>query len=1223
MKLIKIFRFELFYQARRPATWVCFVALCLVAYLFVRGNFLADAMYADFFINSPFVISVVTVFGCLFWLLVAGIVTGEVAARDWDTGMHPLSHTASVTRADYLGGRFLAAFAIHLAILFAIPLGIILSVYLPGVESQFIGPFRVEAYLTAFCYIVLPNAFIGTAIQFSFATLGRRVLASYLGSLLLFVVVYGGIFLIFYFGGRKEVAAMLDAFAQISILDKTMSWTPAQKSTRMLTMEGYLLWSRLIWLGIAITVLAFTYLRFRFTHHTAKQRCRLSLRKRASQRISKAATAIAEDRIPVPDVPRTFGLATYLRQTLAIAGTSFRTLAMSLAGLPILGVIALLTVIIVPGQMYNIGTPLLPRTNYLLTFLTTPLTSYFTPWVIIPLLIVLYSGELVWRERKAGLGEISDAVPVPEWGVFLGKYLGLSLMLVLLIVLLLFAGLAIQLRMGYYDFEIGLYLKVLFGLQLPEYLLFALLALILQGLIRQRYLGHMITLLVYAAIIFAAILGINHHMLVYGSGPGWKYDDMRGFGTSIGPWLWFRLYWTAWALLLVVTATLFWIRGMEGSVKARLREARIRFTRTTAGVSFIAVTLILLIGGFIFYNTNVLNGYTSTSRMQKLRAEYEMRYARFRDVPQPELTATKLRVALFPQQRKADINGVLQLINHTTSPIDSIHLATIRHVRTGVITFNRAASLAIMDDAHGHRTYALRQPLLPGDSIQLSFDVHIEPSGFGNNGIQSTVAANGTYLRTQEWLPAIGYQVSRELLKPGERRTYGLASRPLTAALESVDAGDISGDDNHDMSPAGRKSFVAIVSTDADQTAIAPGVLQRTWTKDGRRFFEYASEAPVGDDYAFFSARYALRKEQWRPTAVQDHAVLGDTVQNVAIEIYHHPTHSANVSRLLRSVRASLANYSREFGRYPYSYIRLIENPVRGIGAHAEPATIDYGQGFALFNPADDPKGLDFPFAIIAHEVAHQWWGAQLSYAFVEGAGLLTESPAWYSAINVIEETYGREHMHRLMRFFRQPYPIPPIRQSVPLLQGKDPYAAYRKGPFALHCLREYMGKDRVNLAYRRLIEKQNAGLLGPATSLDLYRELQIVTPDSLQYLLHDLFEANTFWELKTKQVSAKQLNGGSWQVTLELQTRKVVVDPAGNETVIPMDEWMEIGVFAPTGSGSDFGKTLYLRKHRIHSGQQTITLTVPTRPADAGVDPCHLLIDTEPFDNVEKVKIE
>ena len=395
------------------------------------------------------------------------------------------------------------------------------------------------------------------------------------------------------------------------------------------------------------------------------------------------------------------------------------------------------------------------------------------------------------------------------------------------------------------------------------------------------------------------------------------------------------------------------------------------------------------------------------------------------------------------------------------------------------------------------------------------------------------------------------------------------------------------------------------MGTDADQTAIAPGALRRTWTQGGRRYFHYATEAPIGNEYGVFSARYAVRREQRG---------------GVPIEIYYDPAHTANVNRLLRSVRACLDLYSRQYGPYPYRYLRLIENPVRGMGAHADATTIDYGQGFSLFNPDQDPEGLDLPFAIMAHEMAHEWG---VPYAFAEGAPLITESFAWYAAMGVVEATYGREHLQRLLRFFRQPQPIPPIRQSVPLLRAMDPYAAYRKGPFALYALSEYMGRDRVDLAFRRLYDAHRSGAPPLPTSLDLYRELQVVTPDSLKPLLHDLIEANTFWHLKTEQATAKQGASGAWQVTLRVRARKVTVAPTGKETEVPMDEWVPVGVFAPTEQGAEFGETLYLQRHRIRSGLQTITVTVPRKPSDAGIDPYVLLIDLERFDNVEEVEIE
>src|SRR5687767_277348 len=138
MKLGGIFRFELAYQIRRLQTWLFFVVLAAVAFLSARENFLADALYDDFFLNSPFVIAMVTVFGGVIWLLTAGSVAGEAAARDVQTRMDPFTWTAPVSKVEYLGGRFLAAFAVNALILLGVPAGILLAVYLPGVEAEVI-----------------------------------------------------------------------------------------------------------------------------------------------------------------------------------------------------------------------------------------------------------------------------------------------------------------------------------------------------------------------------------------------------------------------------------------------------------------------------------------------------------------------------------------------------------------------------------------------------------------------------------------------------------------------------------------------------------------------------------------------------------------------------------------------------------------------------------------------------------------------------------------------------------------------------------------------------------------------------------------------------------------------------------------------------------------------------------------------------------------------------
>ena len=1202
MRFREIFRFELAYQVRRVWSWLIFAVLIVISFLMTRDASLAEALLDEFFLNSPFAVAKTTIFGSLIWLLVAAAVAGEAGARDVATGMHPLTYTVPVSKAEYLGGRFLAAFVLNALILLAVQTGILLAVYSPGVDAELIGPFRPAAYLTAYGFLALPSAFVATAIQFSLAARSGRPMAAYLGSVLLFFMSHGvGLFLSLQ--GQRDLANLLDPIGVHFILSELSHlWTTIEKSWRLIELEGTVLRNRLLWLGLALGTLAVTYLRFHFAHRTASTWWTRWTRRRDACSPMPARLGITVSApISVPQVPRTFGFALHARQMLAIAWDSFRTIATSWAGLGLLAGIPFLTVPVVLDQMTLNGVPLVPVTSRVLNELTGPLAAEMSRWVIIPLLLVFFAGELVWREREAGVGEIADAMPASEWAPFLGKLLGLGLVLVAFTALQMAAGMLAQTIMGHDKLEVGLYLKILFGLQLPEYLIFVPLALMVHVLVDQKYIGHLVAIIAYVFIALASLFGIEHDLLIYGAGPGWSYTDMSGFGPSLGPWVWFKLYWAAWALLLAVVARLLWVRGRESGLGVRLQLARRRFTRATVWTAAAAVGLILTLGGFIFSNTNVLNEYLTDSDIAERRAEYERRYGRYAGIPQPRLTGTKLHVEIHPERREAEIRGSYHLVNRSAVAIDSIHVATVPGVETGAVAFDRTAALVVADEDRGHRIYALERPLQPGDPLRLDFEVRIEPHGFRESGADASVVANGTFFTNGDWMPAIGYQQNRALLSAADRRAHGLAPRPLIASLYDTEAWKDRGE---------RIAFEAVIGTGEDQIAVAPGVLRQTWTERGRRYFRYASDAPVGTEHFFFSASYVVHEARWK---------------DVAIRIFHHPGHTANLDRMVRSVRASLDYYTEQFGPYRYSHITLVEHPGDGDGAgiHAVPSMLIWEEGFSLWNPKDDPGSLDFPFAVVAHEVAHQW---TVPYAFVEGAPVLSESLAWYYAMKVVENAKGLEQLRRLLSFMRQPHPHPPIRRGEPLLRGLDPYMSYRKGPFALYALSEYLGEERVNGALRRLLEKHRPEDAPLATTLDLYRELQAVTPDSLQYLLHDLFEVNTFWELETERATAERTGEGTWKVTLDVRARKVVFDSAGVETEVPMDEWVPIGVFGPAEEGSDeLSAPLDVRMHRVRSGEQTITVTVPRKPVLAGIDPYHLLdwVERGEDDNIEGVVIE
>ena len=365
---------------------------------------------------------------------------------------------------------------------------------------------------------------------------------------------------------------------------------------------------------------------------------------------------------------------------------------------------------------------------------------------------------------------------MPVWVSFAGKFAGLALALAAAQALLMGAAMLVQARMGYYKFEVGVYARVLFGIRLTDYLLFAVLALVVQVVVDQKYVGHLIAIIAYVLVAFGPQLGVEPGLLLYGSDLGWTYSDMRGLQPFIGPWLLFKLYWAAWALLLAVAAKLLWPRGTERGLGPRLRLARRRLTRRTTATAAAVAALILTFGGLIYYNTSVLYASHAPPSEQEWMAEYERRYGRYAGVPQPRTTAVSLHVEIYPARRAVEIRGTYDLVNKTEATIDSVHVATALGVENRVVGFDRPARPELLDEKLGHRIYVLETPLRPGDSLRLEFRCALT-ARLPQPRHRRVVAPNA---RSSEpsGSPASAIRDGREVRDAGQRRAFGLSPRP-------------------------------------------------------------------------------------------------------------------------------------------------------------------------------------------------------------------------------------------------------------------------------------------------------------------------------------------------------------------------------------------------------------------------------------------------------------
>ncbi|HEX2121409.1 MAG TPA: ABC transporter permease [Thermoanaerobaculia bacterium] len=1183
-----MFRFELGYQLRRASTLLYFLIVLGICSAFLQ--MMSTGPREDGNFNSPFALLVMVVFGSMLALVMIAGFAADAGSRDAAIRLDSLFYTSPVGKRAYVLGRFLGAFSVSALLLLALPVGSLVATWMPWVEPESLGPFRASAYLAPYFLFALPNAFVATAVLFAAAAFTRRATASYGAAAFLFfsAIVCGKLL-----GPRlgPGVARLLDPLGYAIIEPLFRSLNPLQKNAFVLVLDGALLTNRLLWLGVGTAVLAAAYARFRFAHQAAgRERTTLQSKPQHSMArdMCRKAERPTQPAVAAPAARRVFDASTRMRQLLAITMRSFRELHTSRVWW-IVPFLALLFIQAAPElAKLEMGIPGPLTTARLVAFLTGDVG------ILLTLLIALSAGELVWRERGARIHALAGVTPAPDWLSVTGKFLGIAMMLAATLTIFLLAGVAVQTILGADRYDLPLYIQTLFGLLLPEHLLTAALAMVVHVLVNQKYVANVLVVLAPVARDVARRLGVEDNLLLYGDLPAWAHSEIAGFGPGIEARLWFTLYFGGWALLFALATYLFWVRGEEDHLRRRLALARRRLTRGAAVVGATALAIIAGAGGFIFYNTHILGHLQTSAETEQRRAEFERRYGRYASLPQPILAATKLHVDFHPRLRSATIRGSYRLENGSRARIDAIHVATAAGARTTTVSFDRPSRLTLTDDDLGYRIYTLDRALEPGESLRMHFGIAIETHVFATYGTPP-VSRNGSLIMHRpklgdHWLPLVGYQAARELDSAAVRRKYGLRDRSPYPRLGDVPVGN-------EQRGYERIELETIVGTDAGQLGVAPGQMRRTWTENGRRYVHYLTDAPISNAWTITSANYAVHRAKWR---------------DVDIEIFHHPTHTANLERMIHSIRASLEYNTREFGPYPYRQVRLVEYPGEPywLQMTAHSGLITYREAFSLVRPAADPRRIDFPFAVVAHEMGHQWWGHQLTPATVEGAPLLTESLAWYSGMLVVEETFGREHLQRILDMMRAHYMAPHQPRAVPLLRAVDQLDAYRTGPFAMYALREAVGVEPVNRALRSLLRKFPPGRPPFPTTPDFYAELRAATPAPMHELLKDLFEEITFWELRAKSIAVKAAGKGAYHVTLGIEALKLKGDGTGMERPVPMNDPVEIAVY-----GAD-GKSIYRASHRIRSGAQTIELVVPRAPVRAAIDPDHELLDRTPEDN-------
>ncbi len=1208
--LSEIIKFEWAYRRGRPATYIYFALLLLSGFLTRATDVIQISTGGQLKENASLSTAIsMMVLMLSFGTFIISAVMGVAVVRDAENNTESLFFTTPIKKSDYLFGRFIGSFLILVLILTGLPLGFWLGDLMPWRDAARMLPIRPMIYWQPFLTLVIPHTFIMAVIFFSVGALSRRMVV---------IFTQGLFFLMLYFAGQallgqldnRDVAARLDIFGMRAMSELTRYWPVAEQNTRLVPITGILLQNRLIWLAVALLLLAVAYWLFAFrVIPSGPGKLAFLTRKKGADTNPVAMPA----NLGLPQPTQSFGwsarLAAFGRMVPFYARIVCRDLpfiALSISGYVLL--------IFTLYQRTQIDTPQLPMTSQIASVITGNIFS-----IIVLLIGVMYAGELIFRERAVRLAQIQDAMPLPTGLTYLSQFVALVLVLAGLFVGAMVLGMLAQLAQGYTDLELGLYAQEL-GTTMISLIITIGLAFALQLLINNKFAGYAAMILILFGWDQLRKVGLEHPLTQFDSGSLGGYSDLNGFLNPMGSYAAFKTYWLAFVGLLLVGGLLLSVRGTEESLKIRWIQVRSRLS--TPFVVALGALAVLLVssGAYVYYNTSVLNKFQGEDTQTAQQVAYEKTLKRYAKEPQPKIIDVSLNVDLYPAKRSFSATGVYILQNRTKQPVKTVYIqmypADDLHLTS--LTFSKPGKL---DSTHAKRfkfrAYALAQPLLPGDSLRMDFAENRTTTGFTADGANSSLVPNGTFI-DQAMYPTLGYENGYELADDDKRKENKLPERermrPRTDAV-GLSHGAL-GDDADEV------NFAITVSTDPDQTAIAPGYLQHTETKADangltRKYFTYKMDRPIANFYAIVSARYAIRKEVYKPK----------TGNPINLEIYYHPTHATNLDRMMRGMREAMDYYAANFGAYQHRQMRILEFPrYRGF-AQSFANTVPFAEGMGFTQQISDAPGkIDYAFYVTCHETAHQWWGHQVESADVQGGTLLIESLSQYSALMVMQKTYPKEMMQKFLKNELDDYlsgRSGERKKEKPLAEVENQqYIHYNKGSLAMFALQDYIGEPNVNRALHSFRDKWNLDMLAKngryPTSADLITEFRAVTPDSLQSVITDLFETMTLFENRADKVTVKPA-GKAFEVAVTVSSAKFRADSLGNETPTKLNDLIYIGVY---GKGkTDQDKLLFYQKYRLTKPKQTFTVRVNEKPTRAGIDPLNILVDRNSGDNVKAVE--
>lgn len=1197
--------FELRYQLKSPVFWGTGLIFFLLTFVAVLSDDVRIGWGGQVFRNAPYAVALTCMVMSIFAIFIVTAFVSNVVLRDDETGFGAIIQATPLSKSDYLFGRFAGGFVAACLAFASVPLGAFFALFLPGLDPETIGPIRIGDYFYVYFLFCVPTLFLLGAAMFALATITRSIMATYVGA----VVVLALYLFTSAYLARPEIGAsatLLDPFGLSSLRYETQNWTPSDRNSMLPDFLGLMLQNRAVWSGLGLFLLALAWRSF----------ARRGFAGRVDPKPKRETRIIAQAPPPVqkmkPPSRRALGWGPLVALTRFELVGVFR----GPAYIVLLGFAFINTIVALWLAGDDTVSVIYPVTRVMIQTL-------LDQFVAIPMFIAaFYAGELIWRDRERRINEIIDATPSPDWAFLAPKVFAISALLLTMGLASIGAAISVQLLKGFTTIELGHYFIWYLAPWFILMTLYAVLAIFIQLLVSHKFVGLLVMLLFYIVQLTLPRLGFEDNLYIYAGTSPVPLSDMNGLGRFAGYRAWYLAYWSAGAAILLTLTYALWRRGASAPLLARLKQLPRRLAGPAGGVAVVSASVMAVIGGYIYYNTHVLNDYRTYLEGERWAAVYEKTLMPFDSMPQPRITDVTMRVDVRPLESKIVTAGRYVVENRSGVPINQINLnwpraqelrlflgsIVVDDVEMRSLTVQGARLARDFPDLH-HRVYAFETPMAPGERREIRFETVRQQKGFRNRNNDTKIVENGTFIDNLQIAPWLGVPRYPFIKDRATRRRNGLPAELKLAAVDDQSARAF----NYLRRDSDWVNVELTIVSPSDQTALSTGRLMDTKIVGGRRITHFRSDAPVANFFPIQLAKYAVRKDRWK---------------DIGLEVYYHKPHGYNIDRMINVMKSSLDYYTTNFSPYQFDTLRISEFPAYRNFAQAFPGNIPYSEASGFVFDSTKPGKIDYITYLSAHEIAHQWWGHQVVGADKEGSTVLTETLAQYSALMVMEKRYGRDAVRVFLKTQVDSYLGDRGNENVdePTLERveEQAYVRYQKGGSVMYLLRDQMGEEAVNRALRSLLQKY---ALKPAPypgSRDLIDALRAQAKPEHQQLITDLFQRITLYDLKIADARATRRPDGKWNLVVMVNAQKKYADGKGVERLAPLNEQFDIGIFRKSPNADDFARAdvIEMQKIRLQGGTKRLVFVTASKPEFVGIDPYIKYIDRDYKDNIANITL-